>query len=89
MLSSIKTDISRLLSMYETEKKRADSLALELEESRRAVLNCKEQITELNLEIDNLKLQSAFAPGGNSAEARETLDKLIKEIDRCIKLLEN
>lgn len=89
MLSSIKTDISRLLSMYETEKKRADSLALELEESRRAVLNCKEQITELNLEIDNLKLHSAFAAGGDSSEARETLDKLIKEIDRCIKLLEN
>lgn len=89
MLSSIKTDISRLLSMYETEKKRADSLALELEESRRAVLNCKEQITELNLEIDNLKLHSAFGAGGNDSEARETLDKLIKEIDRCIKLLEN
>lgn len=89
MLKSIKTDIGRLLSMYETEKNRAESLASELEESRLIVLNCKEQITELNQEIDNLKLQSAFMAGGDSVQARERLDKLIKEIDKCIKLLEN
>ena len=39
--------------------------------------------------MDNLKLTEAFtSPSGGNAVAKERIDKLIREIDKCIALLE-
>lgn len=93
MLEELKADIARLIALYEQEKRRADSLArllsdknAEASKYRDEVRKCKEQITDLNLQIDNLRLSGALAAGGRKGES---LDRLIKEIDECIKLLEN
>ena len=49
----------------------------------------KKQITELERTIDNLKLADAFKSGNaDNTEARKKIDKLIKEIDKCITLME-
>ena len=49
----------------------------------------KKQISDLERQVDNLKLIEAFtAHEEGSAAAREKIDKMISEIDRCISLLE-
>ena len=95
MFDELKADIARLVALYEKEKQRADSLAGLLEERdaqvrkyREEVKKCKEQITDLNLQIDNLRLGAAFADSGEGKEGK-SLDRLIREIDECIKLLES
>ena len=88
MLEKLKDGIQRLISLYEGEKHRADRLELELQESKVAVQTLKEQIAELNRQIDNQKLASAFSGSADNREAKDRLTKLIKEIDRCIALLE-
>ena len=88
MLEKLKDGIQRLISLYEGEKHRADRLELELQESKVAVQTLKEQIAELNRQIDNQKLASAFSGSVDNREAKDRLTKLIKEIDRCIALLE-
>ena len=88
MLEDIRADINRLIALYEGEKGRADALAAKLSESEAAVKSYKEQITDLNGQIDNLRLQYAFTGSGDPVAAKEKLDKLIREIDKCIKLLE-
>ena len=88
MLEEIKSNIARLVARYEAEKQRADRLAARLAESEEKCLKYKEQITDLNQQIDNLELLRAFqAADPNESKAR--ISKLIKEIDRCIKLLES
>ena len=57
MLENIKTDIERLIALYEKER--------------------SEHLTE------------AFGAFGDNKAAKEKIDKLVKEIDRCISLLEN
>ena len=47
----------------------------------------RKQITELETQIDNLKLAEAFKAAG-SPEAKKKINSLMKEIDRCITLLE-
>ena len=47
----------------------------------------RKQITELERQIDNLKLAEAFKAAG-SPEAKKKINSLMKEIDRCITLLE-
>lgn len=91
MLEKLKADISMLVAMYEKERLKAESLSriladreAELENYKAEVRKCKEQITSLNLQIDNLRLGKAFAGKGEGA-----VDGIIKEIDECIRLLEN
>ena len=88
MLEDIKSNIEKLISLYETEKQRADALQAELDLSKADVAAYKEKITDLDGQIDNLKLQYAFSGTGDPALAKERITKLIREIDRCIKLLE-
>ena len=89
MLEDIKTSVEKLISLYEKEKQRADALAGQLAQSEEAVRSYQAQITELNGQIDNLKLSFAFSGAGDTVLAKERIDKLVREIDKCIKLLEN
>ena len=89
MLEDIKSNIARLVAQYEAERQRADLLAERLSASEERCLKYKEQITDLNQKIDNLELMRAFQAAGDPAESRERINRLIREIDRCIKLLEN
>lgn len=88
MLEDIKSNIEKLISLYETEKQRADALAEKLAQSEEKSKSYQEQITDLNQQIDTLKLASAFTSGGDNRVAKERVEKLIREIDKCIKLLE-
>ncbi|MBQ1655380.1 MAG: hypothetical protein II053_00555 [Bacteroidales bacterium] len=88
MLEDIKSNIEKLISLYETEKQRADALQTQLEQSREAIAAYKEKVTDLDGQIDNLRLQYAFSGAGDPVLAKERITKLIREIDRCIKLLE-
>lgn len=88
MLEEIRNNFQKLVSMYETEKQRADALADKLVHCEEKSKLYKEQITELNQQIDNLKLRSAFTAGGDNSVAKASIDKLIREIDKCIKALE-
>ena len=88
MLEEIKSNIARLVALYEAERQRADTLAAKLSDSEQKCRQYKEQITDLNQQIDNLELMRAFQATGDPAESRERIARLIKEIDKCIKLLE-
>ena len=89
MLEEIKSNIARLVALYEAERQRADTLAAKLSDSEQKCRQYKEQITDLNQQIDNLELMRAFQAAGDPADAKDRINKLIREIDRCIKLLEN
>ena len=89
MLEDIKSNIAKLVAQYEAEKQRADTLAGKLATSEEKCLQYKEQIADLNQQIDNLDLLRAFQAAGDPAESKARIDRLIHEIDKCIKLLEN
>ena len=49
----------------------------------------RRQVLELESTIDTLKLTEAFTAGGDNRAAKEKLDQLIREVDKCISWLEN
>ena len=89
MLEDIKSNIAKLVAQYEAEKQRADTLAGKLATSEEKCLQYKEQIADLNQQIDNLDLLRAFQAAGDPEESKARIERLIHEIDKCIKLLEN
>ena len=89
MIEKLRKRIQQLTSAYETERQERKRLEIELEKSLTQNKACKEQITELERTIDNLKLADAFKSGNtDNTEARKKIDRLIKEIDKCITLME-
>ena len=89
MLDTLKQPIVKLISAYETEKSERERLEKELEAASKQNENYKKQIIELERQIDNLKLSDAFkGTAGNSAAARSKVNALLKEIEKCIKLIE-
>ena len=88
MTDKLKQRIQLLISAYETEREERKRLeeALKLSETQNETY--VKQITELERQIDNLKLAEAFkASGTDNAEAKKKIDTLIKEIDKCITLM--
>ena len=89
MIEKLRQRIQELISAYETEKQEHNRLISELEKATKLNETYKEQITELERTIDNLKLADAFKSGNaDNTEARKKIDKLIKEINKCITLME-
>ena len=81
MIEKLRQRIQQLISAYETERQERKRLEIELEKSLTQNKACKEQITELERTIDNLKLADAFKSGNtDNTEARKKIDRLIKEI---------
>ena len=89
MLEQVKQNIKRLIAAYEAEKMERTRLQSALDQAMTQNETYRKQITELERQIDNLKLAEAFkADGAGSPEAKKKINSLIKEIDRCISLLE-
>lgn len=88
MSEGIRSNIERLIALYEAQKQRADELQERLSASESQAKDYREQIAELNSQIDNLKLSYAFGMVSDPQEAKIRIDALIAEIDKCIKLLE-
>ena len=89
MLDTLKQPIVKLIAAYETEKSERERLAKELEAASVQNETYKKQIIELERQIDNLKLSEAFkGTAGNTTEAKKKVNALLKEIDKCIKLIE-
>lgn len=88
MLEDVRKNIERLIALYERERQTKENLVIELRRKDAEIDSYKKQISDLERQVDNLKLIEAFtAHEEGSAAAREKIDKMISEIDRCISLL--
>ena len=88
MLEEIRKHIERLIALYESEKAENEKLHAELAECKDAGASYRKRIMELESEIETRKLTEAFTGGGDKDAAKEKIDKLIREIDKCISCLE-
>jgi phage shock protein A len=89
MLEKVRQNIRKLIAAYEAEKMERTRLQSALDQVLAQNEAYRKQITELERQIDNLKLAEAFkADGTGSPEAKKKINSLLKEIDRCITLLE-
>ena len=89
MLEGIKTDIEKLIALYEAERSERERLQAELVRCGAENESCRKRIEDLEQQVDNLHLSEAFGVAGDGSAAKEKIERLIKEIDKCISLLEN
>ena len=89
MLEDIRKNIEKLIALYEAEKAENARLRQELHTSEETGAALRKHIMELESGIKARTLADAFSAEGNNAAAKEKVDKLIREINRCISLMED
>ena len=88
MLENIRKDIERLVAADDAEKELRKNLEEELRHCKDEIETYRKQIAELDRLTDNLKLKNAFAGASGDDQARSRIERMIKDIDRCISLME-
>lgn len=89
-LHRLKNKIGLLVSQYEQIKADNERMAIELTTLKIILSEDKTTIKELEKKISRLQMAEAFkASSADVKEAKQKISKLIKEIDKCIALLNN
>jgi predicted nucleic acid-binding Zn-ribbon protein len=80
--------LDELIDRYTALKKKAAELSYVNEELRKAVTEKDERIKDLETKYDRIKLSGALlGEGENALEAKRKISELVREIDRCVALL--
>lgn len=81
-------NISKLLDEYNSLKSGHDGLQKELNELSLRMQHRESEFEELKRSYERVKLTGALlGEGENAREAKRKLNELVREIDRCIALL--
>jgi len=87
-LNRLKNKINSLVSQFEHIKAENERMALELTSLKIVLNENKTSKNELEQKVNRLQMAEAFkASSADVREAKQKIGKLIKEIDKCIALL--
>ena len=89
-VESLKAGIAELLSRYEKISRENVELKRELEEAQEDLAGKQTIIEDLKKRIARLQLDLAFSNATpDRAEAKRKVSKMLRQIDRCIALLDD
>ncbi|OFX58052.1 MAG: hypothetical protein A2046_15585 [Bacteroidetes bacterium GWA2_30_7] len=87
LIVSLKQKINKLISLYEFKKDEITKLKNELIEKNNQLDSCENKINELELKNNQLKLAKALVNNDEPNDAKLRINKMVREIDKCIALL--
>jgi archaellum component FlaC len=87
-LKLLNKKLDELLVRYESIKNENQNLKKADEELKNILQGRENRIKELEIKYERIKLSGALlGDGGNAGEARRKITDLVREIDRCVALL--
>ncbi len=89
IFSSLRQRIQTLMSMYEAKKAKAVDLQAKNIELHGEVERLEKRLNELEKKHENLKIAKVLSslPGGDVHETKLQVNRIVREIDKCIALL--
>ena len=89
VVNELKSKIDKLINLYISSLERNKSLESELQSLQSELEQEKGENKTLNEKIKTTKVASAISGGNGSYEAKVRINQLVREIDKCIALLNN
>lgn len=88
LLHTLETRVAQLALEYKALKERHAELGRKMEEKEETIRMLHEQTERLQADYANLKMAKMIEIGGGEMkDARSRLSKLVREVDKCIALL--
>ncbi len=89
MLEEIRESVRTLIAAYEQQKQRCQVLEQEITRKDGELRELRAKLTDSQARIDTLSLKTAFSGENDGVRAaKDKIDKMIREIDKCISQLE-
>lgn len=89
LLSTFEARLRHLIYLHDELKRESTELKQLLAAKENEVLSLKEQLEQLNTDYTNLKSATAISlNGGDVKETKLRLSSLVREVDKCIALLD-
>lgn len=89
VINELNEKIERLIKLYISSLDKNREMASEAKELRGQIERMKSENIKLHEEIKTLKVATAISTGEGSSEAKNRISQLVREIDKCIALLNN
>lgn len=87
-ISSLKEKIGNLKQLFEMVRDERDVLKIQKQQYERDLSDARSKLEELEVRYNNLKLAQAFALNEDDKDgAKRKIDRIVREIDKCIALL--
>jgi len=87
IFESLRGKIKKLISIYESEKEENNKLISEKEELLTKLIEAEEENKNLLKKYELLKLAKSFSGGeGGVHDAKIKINRIVREIDKCIAL---
>ena len=88
IIQKLKGDIEQIISKYELALSESISLKEELEKCKTDLENKNNRIKELEQKVELMQLGDAFkASSEDVKEAKKKIARIVREIDKCISML--
>lgn len=87
LINSLKDKVKSIIAIYERTNAEKEQLIREKNELQKLNELKDDEIKKLEQKYSNLKLASAMVSGEHKHETKIKLNRIMREIDRCIALL--
>ena len=89
VINELNEKIERLIKLYISSLDKSREMEAEMKELQSRIERMKSENIKLHEEIKTLKVATAISTGEGSSEAKNRISQLVREIDKCIALLNN
>ena len=89
VINELNIKVERLIKLYISSLDKNREKDSEIKELRGRIEQMKSENMKLHEEIKPLKVATAISTGEGSSEAKNRISQLVREIDKCIALLNN
>ncbi len=89
VINELNEKIERLIKLYISSLDKNREMEAETKELQSRIERMKSENIKLHEEIKTLKVATAISTGEGSSEAKNRISQLVREIDKCIALLNN
>ena len=89
VINELNFKIDKLIKLYTSSLEQNRRLEKQLSELQSELEQLKGENKELNEKIKTTRVESAISGGNGSYEAKMRINQLVREIDKCIALLNN
>lgn len=90
IIERLTADVERLMTLHEGAMKEVALLREESNEQKAKIRTLQEQLREAKAEADKASLHAAIAGSvSNRAAARAQVNRLLREVDKCIDMVSN
>ena len=90
IIATLTADVERLMELHESAMKEIAALREKSSEQNATIRTLQEQLREAKNETEKASLHAAIAGSvSNKAAARAHINRLLREVDKCIDMVSN